>query len=278
MTTIFTTVTSFGLAAVSAWFATERWIFLHHHGEKWLSDVIKETKKGIARTPGILLIKESFRHLHRHLRAARNSVHSFRSRTIPALSHVGESTGSFDSDGHTLPGPGGLPYHQGHAHELFSRMRSADSSVPDMILAAATPQATSPISPTASDLPFADTPTMSNGRALWTRAIQRAQMRNAAAALAAATQNSFVKSSPNKPDSAKDASRQHTSSTVQAGGYGERKRTSGEEPVKCAQLSRVAALVPKLQFLQTTKSLAAHSALVRHLQFSPDGKYLATSR
>ncbi|EEB94997.1 hypothetical protein MPER_06102 [Moniliophthora perniciosa FA553] len=41
--------------------------------------------------------------------------------------------------------------------------------------------------------------------------------------------------------------------------------------------SRVSALVPKLTCLEATQDLAAHQALVRHLQFSPDGKFLATS-
>jgi WD40 repeat protein len=41
--------------------------------------------------------------------------------------------------------------------------------------------------------------------------------------------------------------------------------------------SRLAALTPKLRSLEPTQDLAAHQALVRHLQFSPDGKYLATS-
>jgi hypothetical protein len=59
----------------------------------------------------------------------------------------------------------------------------------------------------------------------------------------------------------------------------DRKRTThGGEPVKAVFRSRVAALVPKLKMLETTQDLAAHQALVRDLQFSPDGKYLATSR
>jgi predicted secreted protein len=37
-------------------------------------------------------------------------------------------------------------------------------------------------------------------------------------------------------------------------------------------------LVPKLKVLEVTQDLAAHSALVKDLQFSPDGKYFATSR
>lgn len=42
--------------------------------------------------------------------------------------------------------------------------------------------------------------------------------------------------------------------------------------------SRVAALVPKLRGLTLTQDLDAHQALVRHLEFSPNGKFLATSR
>lgn len=41
--------------------------------------------------------------------------------------------------------------------------------------------------------------------------------------------------------------------------------------------SRLSALVPKLFALEATQDLPAHDALVRHIQFSPDGKYLATS-
>lgn len=44
------------------------------------------------------------------------------------------------------------------------------------------------------------------------------------------------------------------------------------------QSSRVAGLVPKLRGLMPTQVLEAHQALVRHLQFSPNGKFLATSR
>jgi hypothetical protein len=44
------------------------------------------------------------------------------------------------------------------------------------------------------------------------------------------------------------------------------------------QSSRVTGLVPKLRGLMPTQVLEAHQALVRHLQFSPNGKFLATSR
>jgi WD repeat-containing protein 26 len=42
--------------------------------------------------------------------------------------------------------------------------------------------------------------------------------------------------------------------------------------------SRVARLAPKLRDFAPTQEFAAHQALVRHLQFSPKGNFLATSR
>jgi hypothetical protein len=40
----------------------------------------------------------------------------------------------------------------------------------------------------------------------------------------------------------------------------------------------VARLVPTLKDFAPTQEFAAHQALVRHLQFSPNGNFLATSR
>lgn len=76
-----------------------------------------------------------------------------------------------------------------------------------------------------------------------------------------------------------DSRHQRTMSNSASGsdGYVRRKerRMTSHLPVRS---SRVASLVPKLRGMETTQDLAAHSALVRHLQFSPDGKFLATSR
>ena len=41
---------------------------------------------------------------------------------------------------------------------------------------------------------------------------------------------------------------------------------------------RVTSAIDKLKELNASQEMAAHQALVRHLQFSPNGKYLATSR
>lgn len=41
---------------------------------------------------------------------------------------------------------------------------------------------------------------------------------------------------------------------------------------------RVTTAIDKLKALDTSQEMIAHQALVRHLQFSPNGRYLATSR
>ncbi|OBZ67864.1 hypothetical protein A0H81_12273 [Grifola frondosa] len=73
------------------------------------------------------------------------------------------------------------------------------------------------------------------------------------------------------PGPERNARRQRTMSSDGQGGNGD-----PAEPISVLKSSRVAALVPKLRSL-TTHDLAAHQALVRHLQFSPNGKFLATS-
>ncbi|KAF8637933.1 hypothetical protein AX17_002554 [Amanita inopinata Kibby_2008] len=49
VTNVLTVVTSVGLAAVSTWFASERYIYLRHRGRKWLGDVLTDLKEKCAR-------------------------------------------------------------------------------------------------------------------------------------------------------------------------------------------------------------------------------------
>ncbi|KAH9478461.1 hypothetical protein JR316_0008916 [Psilocybe cubensis] len=66
ITSVLTAFTSFGLAAVSAWFASERWAFTRHRGQKWLSDVLSEAVDAFFQLKAIrclLKIKDlAFRH------------------------------------------------------------------------------------------------------------------------------------------------------------------------------------------------------------------------
>ncbi|KAF7797508.1 hypothetical protein EIP86_008708 [Pleurotus ostreatoroseus] len=57
-----------------------------------------------------------------------------------------------------------------------------------------------------------------------------------------------------------------------------RQITSSSDLGSAIPSSRIGALLPKLQNFQVTKQIDAHNALVRNIQFSPDGLLLATSR
>ena len=50
------------------------------------------------------------------------------------------------------------------------------------------------------------------------------------------------------------------------------------DPINALCTSRVVSLIPKLKSLEPTQDLALHQALVRHLQFSSDEKFMTTSR
>lgn len=65
----------------------------------------------------------------------------------------------------------------------------------------------------------------------------------------------------------------------------DRNSTNGMSPTRFSSFGlptlrgpRTPNLIPKLRTLEPMQDLSVHSALVRHLQFSPSGKYLATSR
>lgn len=65
----------------------------------------------------------------------------------------------------------------------------------------------------------------------------------------------------------------------------DRNSTAGMSPTRFSSIGlntirgqRVSTLIPKLRTLEPIQDLSIHTALVRHLQFSPNGKYLATSR
>ncbi|KAG1850771.1 hypothetical protein C8R48DRAFT_778116 [Suillus tomentosus] len=64
----------------------------------------------------------------------------------------------------------------------------------------------------------------------------------------------------------------------------DRNSTAGMSPTRFSSIGlntiqgqRVSMLIPKLRTLEPIQDLSIHTALVQHLQFSPNGKYLATS-
>ncbi|KAJ7634736.1 hypothetical protein FB45DRAFT_989512 [Roridomyces roridus] len=263
ITTIFTVLTSFGLAAVSTWFAMERMIFLRHRGRKWLSDSLADVTDQFLAIPGVEKILRVFRGIKKRFKVAKRALVRVSSKTVSLLSVNSSSDSEKDDLEANI-----LPISNGH-----SRNPSAMASVSQLPTASdlGTPSTSTAPTPVTGRSPMLaqtgpepispGSPGVTRGKQLWRNALQTVKMRSVAAA----------------PFGRMPHRQRTTSSTL--GNMADRKRTMAEEPVKAAVLarSRLATLRPKLNMLMATEGLEAHQALVRHLQFSPDGKFLATS-
>ncbi|KAJ7742718.1 WD40 repeat-like protein [Mycena maculata] len=265
ITTVFTVFTSFGLLAVSTWFAMERWIFLRHRGRKWLSDVLIDTLDQFLAIPGIDKTLKIFRGMKRRLRVARKAVARAGSRTVSLLStHSSDSEEKSDDLEANI-----LPVSNGHSREpsamnSFAHLQGVPEAGASPRPSAAESTPTTPVPPSATSESGTPTTTAAptRGKLLWKNALQTVKMRSVAAS----------------PFGPRIPHRQRTTSSTLTSNLGDRKRAILEEPIKAVVLrSRVATLRPKLNTLVATEGLEAHQALVRHLQFSPDGKFLATS-
>ncbi|KAJ4467107.1 hypothetical protein C8R41DRAFT_64960 [Lentinula lateritia] len=263
ITTVFTVFTSFGLAAVSAWFASERWAFTQHRGKKWLGDVLVEVNERFLQLPGISVIT---RGLHwasewASMRAASvgTKLRRVKSITKSIMSSDGEKASDVENGIPLTLSPGEGAFSSALSRRRPSETGPASPPVDSPTVASSfgsSPSPTSPNGPTNS--PASPIP-LSTGRQLWKNAFRTVKMTTALS----------------NPISARSPRRQRTTSSSLL--PSDRKRLITDPPVKAIVRSRVAALVPKLKCLEPTQDMAAHQALVRHLQFSPDGKFLATS-
>ncbi|EGO03920.1 hypothetical protein SERLA73DRAFT_102269 [Serpula lacrymans var. lacrymans S7.3] len=250
ITTVFTAFTSFGLAAVSAWFASEKWIFVHHRGQKWLSDVLTDSSSHFFHLRIVVVLKSAFSWSNGRLRAAGHSL-----RRMPSLTASLLTPGTEKAE-EKLTGNSILPISR--TPEPLSPVRETSHDdigsfgPPDVCSRPGSPG--SEQSDQASECP-------PSPRDRLTHAIRSVIMLQAASA-------------PMGPF----APRQRTmSSTLTGKGSDISRGRTSLEPSMSMRGSRVATLIPKLKSLVATQDLVAHTALVRHLQFSPNGKFLATS-
>ncbi|KAG2030418.1 quinon protein alcohol dehydrogenase-like superfamily [Suillus americanus] len=254
ITTVFTAFTSFGLAAVSAWFASERWTFVHHRGSKWLSDVLKDALRRFMALRLISIISKSFgwglQCVQKGVEVAGHKlrrVPSMGTITTAALEQGDNLTnGEYAHAISRSPEPPPLLSPIRQSTDSHSHFSAEGSSHPNLESPATTFSGTSnsPITP----------------RDRLTSAIRSVMM------LQSAT------SSPSNPFSS--PTRKRTTSSA----FTDVSRVMSETGVTTTYRgSKVASLISKLKSLEATQDLVAHSALVRHLQFSPNGKFLATS-
>ncbi|KAF9530279.1 hypothetical protein CPB83DRAFT_851296 [Crepidotus variabilis] len=335
ITTVLTAFTSFGLAAVSAWFASERWAFARHRGQKWLDDVLEEIFATFLALRAVSwmhkLLKAGCRHLASSLRSFGRSV----KRAYGSCFACSRRDDGDDSD----PESGGLPrtisdITDPENEKPFvsrSRRRASDATVVTRMsdVPPLSPIFQQPPTPVSSPVDKEFPPSSggaaaalaaavnfngsgiafpqpssppSHGKILWRNALRNVKMRNAMLATEAIsgtplTTPPIPSSSATPVDSPRPSSvtiaasatsghggggrsepirKRTTSSGVGAASIINRRQTLPGERVGHVG-SRLSTLMEKLIDLEATHDLAAHAALVRHMQFSPDGRFLATS-
>ncbi|KAG1736997.1 WD40-repeat-containing domain protein [Suillus lakei] len=223
ITTVFTATTSFGLAVVSAWFVSERWVFVHYHGQIWLDDAINEATHRVLRLYLVVAMRSI---IHWCILAISGLLRRLSFKFPDVITRIGRRH-------HSLP-----TMQEGPPMVDLSHHRDISTSKGLQVRKASRPAQPSPVG--ASKELCASVIVMQQqqaGRPLMPQRIPSFDW------------NSAVGMSPTRPSSVDlDAIR------------GPR-----------------ATLIPKLKTLEPVQDLSTHTALVRHLQFSPSGKYLATS-
>ncbi|KAH9952076.1 WD40 repeat-like protein [Amylocystis lapponica] len=237
LTTVFSAFSCFGLAAVSMWFASERWVFFRNEGQKLLADVILETQACMMPVSGISWLVYEIRPLlatvsqwsRQQFRGASNLLSRVSSRIMRRSSTMDQSMEMLEEN-------------------------STGSHALDT-----TPEPTSPLPIHTTDVgPL----------------LPISEVRNPTAV---STEASNTNTTMSRPD---------TGTTLDAEAPAPKRRfvnavgsvmklLEASRPAKTQR--RIAAVVPKLRDLTMTQHLPAHRALVKHMQFSPDGKFLATS-
>ncbi|KAG2337636.1 WD40 repeat-like protein [Suillus weaverae] len=228
-------VTSFGLAVVSAWFVSERWVFVRYHGQIWLDDAINEATHRMLHHCLVVAMRNV---IHWCIFAISGLLKRVSFQFFDMITRIGRRN-------HTLP-----TTHEGppmddlsHHHDTSTSVCSAFTEHPTSIKGLAT-EDSKPSRPAIARQRFKGAV-----RSVIVMQQQKAGRPLMPQRIPSFDWNSAMGMSPTRPSSVDlDAIRGP--------------RTT---------------LIPKLKTLEPVQDLSVHTALIRHLQFSPSGKYLATS-
>ncbi|KAI0346641.1 WD40 repeat-like protein [Trametopsis cervina] len=271
VTTVFSAFSCFGLTAVSFWFASEKWIFQRHKGQKWLADVLSESRVRLHSMPGIAWCIQEPRNFGRKVaywgRRQWHEVSDQFSRVVRVARRVLglrrssdlESTRSESGEMKSPATPSFSPgsvfgsnfYHNGETvlSPIAERAPSTADGGDDHTV----------LSDSGGTLVSSSPTPGSPGTHRFKNIVRSVMMINRTASGA-----------PSLLSSSSGPRRQRTMSSDagKSGKIGDSSMLKG---------SRLASLIPKLKKMEVTQEFAPHQALVRHLQFSPNGKLLATS-
>lgn len=300
LTTVFTCFSSFGLVAVSAWFIFERWTFSKHLGRKWLMDVLSEAHQEFNRLPPIRWIRVI---PHRRLKRLRNMIASSFLRTRDRMINFGskvskiiitcmkkkEETPIDDVEKGqfaTVPAVNGKSTHPVSPTSPYKNSSSMELMATS---GTKTPTSPSPRSPTpGADLTSPSSASLSlapsETAASTAESGYGVVINQASGQVVSPGRRRFANLVRNVISANKLSPIQHraarsmsspSSSGLTAEEREELAASRGGSPGSRGG-ARVASLIPALKSLQTTQNFQPHSALVRHLQFSPNGEFLAT--
>ncbi|KAF8623367.1 hypothetical protein AX17_007445 [Amanita inopinata Kibby_2008] len=245
LTAILTGLTLSGLAAVSAWVALERWIFFRHLGHKLASDVFKETRAQIGTA------------LYKALSWVMRTLYSVYERHLKHKS----TTGAEDRPN----------YRNNQGKEILGLTEQGISvSVPPSPLVEPPVESPkdmngharllSPSSPSGS----VESPTI--GR----------QLRRAAL-IRMSSMVYYPMGMKHDNNLADDLQRRGTIQSNMTYYGRERRLTTIGEDGRPINQSRIAGLASRLEVLRTIGGHPSHIGPVHHLQFSPNGQFLATA-
>ena len=280
LTTVFTGFSSFGLAAVSTWFAFERVTYTRHKGKRWPADILADLNADIRKDIGIEWAENVLpQHADRLGRWGRIFVNKIMrisanigkagTRLFNTLSiQTNREAPHEDEDILPLPNqmsdaPVASPTRPALPHMPSGRTSRTESPCPTVRHLSPEPMiptAKAVESPQASAIPQHLT-----GKGRFASAVRSVIMLRKASSSSLPVRAVRKMTGFSAVVGALENSPRATFS-----------RRDSAEPFTAAKLSRIIMMSHSLKSVDSIETLPAHQALVRHLQFSPDGKWLAT--
>jgi len=274
---------------VSAWFASERIVFNRHKGRKWLAEILDDISDKLGVVTGYGWMKKTAP--ERSKNAFSWSARVVRRASIPLrrmstmFGGTSGSTGSSESV-ESIPPPYTSPTIPPSAVIMTPRSgtMAPTKSVVHFQLGHEDGRSSGEVSGRPSDATPVASPTIPPATPEPVTEVSAARARFMNLVRSAVMVNRLI--------GVGDEVKAKVSRSLTDGKATDRKSTG---PVTMPRSSRVAGLVPRLQNMTPTQDIAAHAALVRHMQvsvkptsasilavngipqFSPDGKFLATS-
>ncbi|KZS96236.1 WD40 repeat-like protein [Sistotremastrum niveocremeum HHB9708] len=264
VTTVFTAFSSFGLLAVSLWFASERWAYSRHAGKRWLADVLSEIATDIGHATGLHWLRN---HLPTRFRRSMSTCSTYINQlTMSAFaslprprrfSNAGDGPGLPFSNTEMLSPSNGMSPLRKASDGAVTNVSGMDASTPgldDKALPSTSDDHTDEQTPDSPPTP------VSPAQRRWKGAVRSLALLKGATAPPPrqATRQMSSMSSMSSPTS-----------------DGQPKRDTFE-PLGAVKQDRITKLITTFKGLAIQQYLPAHQALVRHLQFSPNGSLLAT--